>query len=105
MAVRVDPARHHEMAGRVEQAIRTIKPIGESRDAAITDADIAARLIGRGHHRAAFDDRVEGAHVINPSPRFAQKVMRCSMTANSAYITIPITAITNRPANTSGVSK
>ena len=45
------------------------------------------------------------SYAIKPSPRLAQNVMRCSITAKTAYMTMPITAMTSKPANTSAVSK
>ena len=105
MAMRVDAARQHKFAAGVDDAVATGNLFAERGNTAASHADIACRdAAGRGDS-AAFDHQIETAHTIIPSPRFAQKVMRCSATAKIAYMTMPRIAITNRPANTSGVSK
>ena len=105
MAMSVDAAGQDQLAAGVDDAVAAGQSFGQRGDAAAADADIASRYAAGGGDGAALDHQIECAHVINPSPRFAQKVMRCSATAKIAYMTMPRIAITNRPANTSGVSK
>src|SRR5258705_6543891 len=105
MAMGIDAAGHDEALTGLDGALAACEAIGEGDDLAAADTHVAFGAVARGHHGSAADHQVEGAHAINPSPRLAQKVIRCSMAANSAYITMPMTAITTRPANTSGVSK
>lgn len=103
--MRVDPARQHETPAGIDPALTAAKTLGERDNPAAADTDVAARNATRGGDGAAVNYEIERAHTISPSPRFAQKVIRCSATAKIAYMTMPRTAITNRPANTSGVSK
>ena len=106
MAVRVDAARQDEPSRLHRSSVRHRRePLGQRHDFAAADADVTARTVAGRDHRAALDHKIERGHAINPSPRLAQNVMRCSTTANSAYITMPMTAMTMRPANTRGVSK
>src|SRR5262245_25290881 len=105
MAMSVDAAWQHQPSGSVDHPGAAVEPVGERSDPAAAHADVAAKPVGGGHDRTAANDQIEGGHVINPSPRRAQNVMRCSTPANSAYIAMPNAATTNRPANTSGVSK
>ena len=101
----VDAAGQDQPPASVDDTVAAGKPFGQADDAAAGDADIAARHTAGGCDHAALDDQIECTHVTNPSPRLAQNVIRCSATAKIAYMTIPRIAITNRPANTSGVSK
>ena len=97
--------RQHQLAAGIDGAVAAGQALAERDNAAAADTDIALGDAARSGDGAAADDQIEIAHTINPSPRFAQKVMRCSATAKIAYMTMPSIAITNRPANTKGVSK
>ena len=105
MAVRVDAPRQNQASVGIDGARATGKAVGESHDLAVTNADVTASAIARRYDCDAANHEIKQTHAINPSPRLAQNVMRCSIMANSAYMPIPITAMTKRPANTRGVSK
>ena len=103
--MRVDAARQDEPAGGIDGPRCSRQFFRQRDDLSAADADVAAGAVAGRDHSSASDHQVEHGHAIKPSPRLAQNVMRCSTTANRAYMTMPITAMTMRPANTRGVSK
>ena len=58
MAMRVDPAGHHQPPCRIDDA-RALQPGPDRGDALADYADIGLRHLGGGDDRATFDDEVE----------------------------------------------
>ena len=70
MAVAVDPARQHELAGRVDLVGARPEPFRQRDDAAVADADIAGNRVGRRGDGAAANDEIVVAcsHRVPPFP-------------------------------------
>ena len=76
----------------------------ERRRPALPGRGMRMRRVGsRERTRRRRPGVAQRAHPAAVIPRCAQPVIRRSSTAKNSYITIAITPITNRPANTSGM--
>ena len=62
MGVRVDAARHHQLAARIDRARARAEVPTDRRDGLAANADVGAHGVGRRHHGAAADHEVEGLH-------------------------------------------
>ena len=60
MDMAVDAARQHQATGGIDLARSSFDLIGQSGDAAVTDADIGPEFVARGDDGAAADRQVKG---------------------------------------------
>jgi hypothetical protein len=63
MAMAVDRAGQHNLAGRVDVAVAGRQALAERDDRAIPDADVADGRVGGGCDRAVADHQIEFGHV------------------------------------------
>ncbi len=66
VAVAVDPAGQHELARGIDLAPGARQLLGQRRDPAVADADVAAHAVGRGHDGAVADHQIVVGHALAP---------------------------------------